>query len=98
MLRCLTYRVGYVLGVAALVAIACGAGVITAPNAPGSARSEVVMRDLYLTIQARRALLRDKELGGLNVGVQVRNRVAILWGPVPTVELAFKAEVCLREL
>jgi hypothetical protein len=98
MLRCLTCRIAQFAGVAALLGIACGAGVITAPNAPGSARSEAATRDLGLTIQARRALLGDKELGSLNLGVQVRNRVATLWGPVPTVELAFKAEICLREL
>jgi hypothetical protein len=98
MLRCLTNRVAQVAGVSALVGILCGAGVITAPNAPGSARSEAATRDLGLTIQARRALLRDKDLGSLNLGVEVHNRVATLWGPVPNVELAFKAEVCLREL
>jgi hypothetical protein len=98
MLRFLTYRASRIAGVAALLGIACGAGVITAPNAPGTARAEAATRDLGLTIQARRALLRDTDLGGLNLGVRVHNRVAILWGPVPTVELAFKAEVCLREL
>jgi hypothetical protein len=30
--------------------------------------------------------------------VQVRNGVAILWGPVPTVDLAFRAEARLRAL
>lgn len=98
MLRRLTFRVVQAVSLTALLGIACGAGIITAPNAPGNARSAAATRDLGLTIQARRALLRDKDLGGLNLGVHVHNRVAILWGPVPTVELAFKAEVCLREL
>jgi hypothetical protein len=98
MLRLWTYRVFHVVSAAALLTIACGAGIITAPNAPGTARAEAATRDLGLTIQARRAMLRDRDLGGLNLGVRVHNRVAILWGPVPTVELAFKAEVCLREL
>lgn len=98
MLRCWTYHVARFAGAAALLGIVCGAGIITAPNASAPARSEAVTHDLGLTIQARRALLRDKELGGLNLGVQVHNRVATLWGPVPTAELAFKAEVCLREL
>ncbi len=72
----------------------CRAGVLPAAPAPGVA--EAAARDLVLTIQARRALLLDRELAPLNLGVRVRNRVAILWGPVPSAELAFKAEVCLR--
>jgi hypothetical protein len=65
---------------------------------PNSASPEAAaaVRDLGLTIQARRILLQDPELGPLNLGVRVRNRVAILWGPVPSVEMGFKAEVCLR--
>jgi BON domain len=83
--------VGLFLGLGA----PCDAGGIlpvTPPDRPAAAR------DLGLTIHARRLLLLDPELAGLNLGVRVRNRVAILWGPVPSAELAFKAEVCLRGL
>jgi hypothetical protein len=77
-----------------LVCVACGAGgIITSAPSPAAAE-----RDLLLTIQARRALLRDAELGPLNLGVQIRNGVATLWGPVPSPSLSFKAEVCLRAL
>jgi hypothetical protein len=55
-------------------------------------------RDLWHTIQARKLLADDPELAGLNLGVRVRNRVATLWGPVPTPDLAFKAEIRLRNL
>ncbi len=47
---------------------------------------------------ARRSLLRDAELAPLNLGVCIRNRVATLWGPVPTADLGFKAEQRLRGL
>ncbi len=78
----------------ALAGVQGDAGVIAvAPASPNSAAAE---RDLVLTIQARRALLRDPELGPLNLGVRIRNRVATLWGPVPTAELSFKAELCVR--
>jgi hypothetical protein len=73
----------------------CGAGVITVAPTSQSAQAS---RDLEHTIQARQALLRDPDLAWLNVGVRVRNRVAVLWGPVPSVELGFKAEICVRGL
>jgi hypothetical protein len=54
--------------------------------------------DIRQTSRARQALLRDPQLAPLNLGVRVRNRVAILWGPVPSAELGFKAERALRSL
>jgi hypothetical protein len=33
-----------------------------------------------------------------NIGVTVRNRVATLWGPVPSAEVAFRAELCLKAM
>jgi BON domain len=77
-----------------VLCIPCSAGVIAV--APPSA--QVAERDMMLTLQARRALLRDPVLGPLNLGVHIRNRVATLWGPVPSAELGFKAELCLRGL
>ena len=58
-----------------------GAEPFTLPPAARSAR-----RDLELTVQVRRALRNDASLRPLNVGVTVRDGVAMLWGPVPTVE------------
>jgi hypothetical protein len=55
-------------------------------------------QDLWHTVQARKTLADDPELSGLNLGVRVRNRVATLWGPVPTPDLAFRAEIRLRNL
>jgi hypothetical protein len=80
--------------VLALISMPCSAGVISVPP-PMDRTTE---RDVMLTILARRALLLDAELAPLNLGVHVRNRVATLWGPVPSPELAFKAEARLRGL
>jgi hypothetical protein len=75
-----------------LISMPCSAGVISAPVDQASER------DVMLTIVARRALMLDAELGRLNIGVRVRNRVATLWGPVPSAELALKAEQRLHGL
>jgi osmotically-inducible protein OsmY len=48
-------------------------------------------RDFLRTALARKALVEDPELGHLNVGVKVFDRVAVLWGSVPSVELAERA-------
>ncbi len=55
-------------------------------------------RDLWQTMQARKLLQKDPDLSAHNVGVFVRNRVAVLWGSVPLAELSFKAEICLRTM
>src|SRR5262245_22029303 len=56
------------------------------------------LRDLLHTVQARRTLAEDPALAPLNLGIEVRGGVAILWGPVPSVDLAFRAEARLRAL
>jgi hypothetical protein len=61
-----------------------------------AAPPETVYRDIWQTIRARKVLFEDEVLGPLNLGVKVRNRVAILWGPVPSAELAVRAEARLR--
>lgn len=55
-------------------------------------------RNLWQTVQARKALADDPLLAHLNLGVHVKDGIAILWGPAPTVELAFRAEACLKAL
>jgi hypothetical protein len=55
-------------------------------------------RDVRQTMQARKLLLDDPELAGINIGVIVTDRVAVLWGPVPSAEVAFKAELCVRTM
>ena len=82
----------------AFAGLPCDAGIIPVKPAQSSAAAEAAARDLVLTIHARRLLLKDRELGSLNVGVQVRNRVAVLWGPVPSAELAIKAETCIQAM
>lgn len=55
-------------------------------------------RDVRQTIQARKRLADDPDLSAWNIGVTVRDRVAVLWGPVPSAEIAFRAELCLRTI
>ena len=52
------------------------------PRLPPAGRSR--LRDLELTVSARRALQQDPSLGPLHVGVLVVDGVATVWGPVPT--------------
>jgi hypothetical protein len=55
-------------------------------------------RDLRHTILARQAMLRDGPLAPHNVGVKVHNRIAILWGPVPSLQVRDRALLVLRGL
>jgi osmotically-inducible protein OsmY len=54
--------------------------------------------DLRYTVLARQALDEDKDLAALDLGVRVRNRVATLWGPVPTAELERRAVARLTRI
>jgi osmotically-inducible protein OsmY len=54
--------------------------------------------DVRRTILARQALEADPELARLNLGVRVHNGVAVLWGPVPSAELARRAVERLQGL
>jgi hypothetical protein len=56
------------------------------------------VRDARQTMQARQLMLDDPELARINIGVIVTDRVAVLWGPVPSAEVAFKAELCVRTM
>ena len=55
-------------------------------------------RDVRQTIEARQILADDPELASWNIGVTVHDCVATLWGPVPSAEVAFCAELCLRSI
>ncbi len=57
---------------------------------------ETLIRDLGQTIKARLILQEDPQLGSLSLGVKVTNRVAVLWGPVPSQDVSFRAEQRLR--
>jgi osmotically-inducible protein OsmY len=55
-------------------------------------------RDVRQTMEARKLLADEPELEACNIGVSVQNRVATLWGPVPSIEVAFRAELVLRTM
>lgn len=55
-------------------------------------------RDVRQTMQARKLLAEDPDLAAWNIGVMVTDRVAVLWGPVSSVEIAFRAEICLKAM
>lgn len=80
-----------------MILVALGSGALPAwaqPNPvvgdPGS--------DVRLTIHARKVLADDPELSPWNLGVIVSARVAVLWGPAPSAEVAFRAEERLRKM
>jgi hypothetical protein len=60
--------------------------------------AEFTARDLELMLRATRLLLEDEDLAKLPLGVSVRDRVATLWGTVPTKEIAQRAEDRLKQL
>jgi hypothetical protein len=55
-------------------------------------------RDVRQTVRARQVLLQDPALAPHNVGVVVRDRIATLWGPIPSAPLRQRAEQALRGL
>ena len=59
---------------------------------------QISMADVLQTMQACKRLQEDELLAPLNVGVKVRGRIAVLWGPIPTTELALRAEQRLRQM
>ena len=63
-----------------------------------AAPPKVTLADVLQTMQACKRLQEDELLAPLNVGVKVRGRIAVLWGPVPTAELALRAEQRLRQM
>jgi hypothetical protein len=70
---------------------------------PGSALmtpsgSPLTDEDRQLAVFAREALLQDGILGPLNLGVTVRSGVATLWGTVPTIALARRADERVRSV
>jgi hypothetical protein len=81
-------------------AVAWGMLLLPSPAAVSSAEPPVlaVDEDLRLERLARQTLYQDKLLGPLNLGVRVHHRVAVLWGPVPSADLARRAVELLRRL
>jgi hypothetical protein len=52
--------------------------------------------DVRLTLESRQSLNADEKLAALNLGVTVKSGVATLFGPVPSEELARRAESRVR--
>ena len=77
------------LAAAGLCVIALAA--LAPADAPPTANAKDGYRDLQLTVHVRRALHEEEALASVNVGVRVRDGVAILWGPVPSAEAIAKA-------
>jgi hypothetical protein len=77
-------------GALAVLLAALPARAIDAPGRPPvSALGKI--RDLALTVRARRALQEDRVLSTLNLGVWVENGVASVWGPVPSEQVGRQA-------
>lgn len=55
-------------------------------------------RDFVLTSAARRAIQKDERLGALNLGISVNNRVATVWGNVPTAETNTRLDETLKKI
>jgi hypothetical protein len=81
-----------------LVVLVTIASVPSAPNAGVPRIGGDPARDVRQTIEARKRLADDPELAAWNIGVTVRDRTATLWGPVPSVEVSFRAELCLKTM
>ncbi|MFO0864069.1 MAG: BON domain-containing protein [Gemmataceae bacterium] len=57
-----------------------------------------ILVDVTQTMQVRKLLQEDEMLKAYNLGVRVEKRVAILWGPVPSPEVARRAEQRIRRM
>ncbi len=65
-------------------------------SVPIAPREEV--RDWVLANQARRALLKDDQIASLNIGVSVKDKVATIWGVLPSAEVGKRAEEILKKI
>ena len=73
-------------------------GMLVIPLVASAAPPDYGFADLWRTVQAVKLLHEDAALAPLHLGVKVRNRVAVLWGPVPSRDLAVRAETRLRNM
>src|SRR5947209_6585754 len=89
---------GFVLGLITAALLACAVSPAFVPAAGAPAKADASFDELKLEAAARKALLQDKRLGGLNVGVTVRDRVATLWGPLPSAEAVNEALERLKQV
>jgi BON domain len=78
------------------VRLSLAAFALTVSAAATVRADDPILRDADHTLLARNILQRDPQIGPLNLGVKVQDRVVTLWGPVPDVVLGVKAAELLR--
>jgi osmotically-inducible protein OsmY len=83
------------LGTSLLTALVAAEGDEPPPQPQATTPS---IRDVEVTIRAREALGKDRELAPLNLGVKVRRGEATLWGPVPSAALIRRATQVLENV
>ncbi len=81
-----------------LVGVAPAAGQAPPAAAQAPADEAPTVRDLQLRLQARAALMKERAFAAPDFGVVVHQRVATLWGTVPSVELARRAEELVHQV
>lgn len=86
---------GCLLGLALSGAIPAAA-VEAPPRPPASAIG--LIRDMRLTVLARRALAEDRDLAPYRLGVEVREGIATVWGDVPSDAVSRKARERLQAI
>lgn len=69
-----------------------------AAEPPPSQLPQQTPRDWLLTNSARRAIQKDEQLAALNIGVSVNNKVATIWGTIPSLDAAKRAEEVLKKV
>jgi osmotically-inducible protein OsmY len=75
----------------------------TSQEAPGAGKAIIPAsdpaRDCRLTLRARQVLQQDMALTGItHLGVTVRGGVAVVWGSVPSGDVARRAEMLVRQV
>jgi hypothetical protein len=80
-----------------LAAFALMGAALSVLAGPNQQRADL-SADVRHTIKARKLLADDPALAPWNLGVVVSDRVAVLWGPAPSAEVAFRAEERLRKM
>jgi len=64
------------------------------PRPPMTALGKI--RDLAATVKARRMIEQDPTLAALNLGVDIENGLARIWGPIPSEKVGEKAVLKLK--